>query len=126
MIKFKAITTFVTNAVTKYKAQRVRDVVSQYFAAVDTQVTTTLPVAIEFYRGVATAIVDKTFEDPAPALQLVSAIQAVSEHYGPALSVEFEMLRTKLEERGASPVMLQRVEALFKAIEDLTTDVNDH
>ena len=123
---FKSITTFVTNAMTKYKAQRVRDVVSQYCATVDTQVTATLPVAIEFYRGVATAIVDKTFENPAPALQLVAAVQAVSEHYGPALSAEFDVLSTKLEERGTDPAMLQRVEALFKAIEALTTDVNDH
>ena len=123
---FKSITTFITNAVTKYKAQRVRDVVSQYCAAVDTQVTTTLPVAIEFYRGVATAIVDKTFEDPKPALQLVAAVQAVSEHYGPALRTEVEVFSAKLEERGASPVILQRVEALFKAIEGLTTDVNDY
>ena len=38
----------------------------------------------------------------------------------------FEALSTKLEERGADPAMLQRVEALFKAIEALTTDVNDH
>ena len=123
---FASIITFAKNAVTKYKAQRVRDVVSQYCAAVDTQVTTTLPVVIEFYRGVATAIVDKTFEDPKPALQLVAAVQAVSEHYGPALRTEFEVLSTKLEALGASPVMLQRVEALFKAIEGLTTDVNDH
>ena len=126
MFKLTSLTSFVTNAVTKYKAQRVRDVVSQYFATVDTQVTTTLPVAIEFYRGVATAIVDKTFEDPKPALQLVAAVQAVSEHYGPALSAEFKVFSTKLEALGASPVMLQRVEALFKAIEALTTDVNDH
>lgn len=123
---FKSIASFVTNAVTKYKAQRVRDVVSQYCATVDTQVMTTMPVAIEFYRGVATAIVDKTFEDPAPALQLVAAVQAVSEHYGPALRAEFDVLSAKLEERGADPAMLQRVEALFKAVEDLTTDVNDH
>ena len=123
---FKSPTNAVRNAVAKYKAQRVRDVVSQYCATVDAQVTTTLPVAIEFYRGVATAIVDKTFEDPKPALQLVAAVQAVSEHYGPALRTEFDVLSTKLEALGASPVMLQRVEALFKAIEDLTTDVNDH
>ena len=123
---FKSIATFVTNTVTKYKAQRVRDVVSQYCATVDQQLVTTLPVAIEFYRGVATAIVDKTFEDPKPALQLVAAVQAVSEHYGPALRAEFDVLSTKLEERGADPAMLQRVEALFKAIEGLTTDVNDH
>ena len=123
---FKSIATFVTNAVTKYKAQRVRDVVSQYCATVDQQLVTTLPVAIEFYRGVATAIVDKTFEDPKPALQLVAAVQAVSEHYGPALRAEFDVLSAKLEGRGADPAMLQRVEALFKAIESLTTDVNDH
>ena len=123
---FKSIASFVTNAVTKYKVQRVRDVVSQYCATVDHQVVTTMPVAIEFYRGCATAIVDKTFEDPKPALQLVAAVQAVSEHYGPALRAEFDVLSTKLEERGADPAMLQRVEALFKAIEDLTTDVNDH
>ena len=118
--------TFAKNAVTKYKAQRVKDVITQYVAAVDVQVTTTLPVAIEFYRGVATAIVDKTFEDPKPALQLVAAVQAVSEHYGPALRTEFDVFSTKLEALGADPAMLQRVEALFKAIEDLTTDVNDH
>ena len=126
MFNIKSITTFVTNAVTKYKAQRVKDVVTQYCAAVDTQVMTTMPVAIEFYRGCATAIVDKTFEDPTPALQLMSAVQAVSEHYGPALKAEFNVLSTKLEELGASPVVLQRVEALFKAIEALTSDVNDH
>ena len=121
-----SIITFVTNAVTKYKAQRVRDVVSQYCATLDQQVLSTMPVAIEFYRGCATAIVDKTFEDPAPALQLVAAVQAVSEHYGPALRAEFDVLSAKLEERGTDPAMLQRVEALFKAIEALTTDVNDH
>lgn len=77
MFNIKSITTFVTNAVTKYKAQRVRDVVSQYCATVDQQAHSTLPVVIEFYRGVATAIVDKTFEDPKPALQLVAAVQAV-------------------------------------------------
>ena len=122
----KSITNAVRNAVAKYKAQRVRDVVSQYCATVDQQVLSTLPVAIEFYRGCATAIVDKTFEDPAPALQLVAAVQAVSEHYGPALRAEFDVLSAKLEERGADPAMLQRVEALFKSIEGLTTDVNDH
>ena len=35
-------------------------------------------------------------------------------------------LSTKLEERGASPVVTKRIEALFKATEGLTTDVNDH
>lgn len=122
----KSLVTFAKNAVTKYKAQRVKDVVTQYIGLADAQVVVTVPVALEFYRNSARVIVDKTFEDPKPALQLVAAVQAVSEHYGPALSAEFEVFSTKLEALGASPVMLQRVEALFKAIEDLTTDVNDH
>ena len=126
MFKLKAIATFVTNAVTKYKAQRVRDVISQYCDTVDTQVTVALPVITEFYKNVATSVVDKTFEDPKPALQLVAAMQAVSEHYGPALTAEFKVLSTKLEALGASPVVLQRMEALFKAVKDLTTDVNDN
>ena len=126
MIKFNSITTFITNAVTKYKAQRVRDVVSQYCATADTQITTALPVAIEFYKNVATSIVDKTFEDPKPALQLVAAVQAVSEYYGPAISAEFKVFCTKLEVLGASPALIQSVEALSKAIEALTTDVNDN
>ena len=123
---FKSIASFVTNAVTKSKAQRVRDVVSQYCAAVDQQVLSTMPVAIEFYRGCATAIVDKTFENPAPALKLIETLDAVTKHYGPALSAEFKVFSTKIEERGASPVVTKRIEALFKAIEALTTDVNDH
>lgn len=123
---FKSIASFVTNAVTKYKAQRVRDVVSQYFATVDTQVTTTLPAAIKFYRGVATAIVDKTFENPEPALKLIGALDTVTKHYGPALSAEFEAFSTKREALGASPIVTKRIEALFKAIEALTTDANDH
>ena len=122
----KSITTFATNAITKYKAQRVKDVVTQYIGLADAQVVMTVPVALEFYRNSAHIIVDKTFENPAPALQLVAAVQAVSEHYGPALKTEFDVLSTKLEALGADPAMLQRVEALFKAIEDLTTDVNDH
>ena len=123
---FKSLANAVRNAVTKYKAQRVKDVVNQYIGLADAQVTTTLPVAIEFYRGVATAIVDKTFENPEPALQLVAALDAVTKHYGPALSAEFEAFNTKLEERGASPVVAKHIEALFKAIEGLATDVNDH
>ena len=122
----RSFITFAKNAVTKYKAQRVKDVVTQYCATVDTQVTATLPVVLEFYRNSAHVIIDKTFENPEPALKLVEALDAVTKHYGPALSDEFKAFSTKLEVLGADPAMLQRVEALFKAIEGLTTDVNDH
>ena len=123
---FASIITFAKNAVTKYKAQRVKDVVTQYVSLADAQVVVAVPVALEFYRNSAHVIVDKTFEDPKPALKLIEALDAVAEHYGPALSDEFKAFSTKLEERGASPVVTKRIEALFKAIEVLTTDVNDH
>lgn len=126
MINFKSITTLVTNAVTKYKMRRAHAVVNQYCALMDMQITANAPAVIEFYRSSALAIVDKTFEDPKPALQLVAAVQAVAEHYGPALRTELDVLSAKLEANGASPVFIQRMETLFKAINDLTTDVNDH
>ena len=122
----KSLANAVRNAVAKYKAQRVKDVVTQYIGLADAQVVMTVPVALEFYRNSAHVIVDKTFENPEPALKLIEALDAVTKHYGPALGAEFEVFSTKLVERGASPVITKRIEALLKAIEGLTTDVNDH
>ena len=119
---FKSITTFAKNAVTKYKAQRVKDVVTQYVGLADAQVVMAVPVALEFYRNSAHVIVDKTFENPEPALKLIEALDAVTKHYGPALSAEFKVFSTKLEERGASPVVTKRIEALVAAVEALTND----
>ena len=123
---FASIVTFAKNAVTKYKAQRVKDVVTQYVSLADAQVVMTVPVALEFYRNSAHVIVDKTFENPEPALKLIEALDAVTKHYGPALSDEFEAFSTKLEGRGASLIVTKRIEALLKAVEGLATDVNDH
>lgn len=119
---FKSITSFVTNAVTKYKAQRVKDVVTQYIGLADAQVVMTVPVALEFYRNSAHIIVDKTFENPEPALKLIEALDAVAKHYGPALKTEFKEFSADLEERGASPVITKRIEALVAAVEALTND----
>lgn len=119
---FKSITSFVTNAVTKYKAQRVKDVVTQYIGLADAQVVMTVPVALEFYRNSAHIIVDKTFENPEPALKLIEALDAVAKHYGPALKTEFKEFSADLEERGASPVITKRIEALIAAVEALTND----
>ena len=123
---FASITSFAKNAVTKYKAQRVKDVVNQYIGLADAQVVVAMPAVLGFYRNSAHIIVDKTFENPEPALKLVEALDAVSKHYGPTLRAEFEAFSAKLEERGASSVVTKRVEALFDAVSALTTDVNDH
>ncbi len=121
---FASIIAFAKNAVTKYKAQRVKDVVTQYIGLADAQVVMAVPVALEFYRNSAHTIVDKTFENPEPALKLIEALDAVTKHYGPALSDEFKAFSTKLEERGASPVFVQRIEALVAAVEALTNDAS--
>jgi hypothetical protein len=119
---FASIITFAKNAVTKYKAQRVKDVVTQYVSLADAQVVMTVPVALEFYRNSAHIIVDKTFENPEPALKLIEALDAVAKHYGPALKTEFKEFSADLEERGASPVVTKRIEALVAAVEALTND----
>lgn len=121
---FASIITFAKNAVTKYKAQRVKDVVTQYVSLADAQVVMTVPVALEFYRNSAHVIVDKTFENPEPALKLIEALDAVTKHYGPALSDEFKAFSTKLEERGASSVVTKRIEALIAAVEAMNNDAS--
>ncbi len=121
---FASIITFAKNAVTKYKAQRVKDVVTQYIGLADAQVVMAVPVALEFYRNSAHMIVDKTFENPEPALKLIEALDAVTKHYGPALSDEFKAFSTKLEERGASPVITKRIEALIAAVEAMNNDAS--
>ena len=119
---FASIITFAKNTVTKYKAQRVKDVVTQYIGLADAQVVVAVPVVLEFYRNSAHIIVDKTFENPEPALKLIEALDAVAKHYGPALKTEFKALSDELEERGASPVITKRIEALVAAVEALTND----
>ncbi len=121
---FASIITFAKHAVTKYKAQRVKDVVTQYIGLADAQVVMAVPVALEFYRNSAHIIVDKTFENPEPALKLIEALDAVTKHYGPALSDEFKAFSTKLEERGASPVVTKRIEALIAAVEAMNNDAS--
>ncbi len=121
---FASIISFAKNAVTKYKAQRVKDVVNQYIGLADAQVVVAMPAALGFYRNSAHIIVDKTFENPEPALKLIEALDAVTKHYGPALKAEFEEFSAELEARGASPVVTKRIEALVAAVEALTNDAS--
>lgn len=121
---FASIISFAKNAVTKYKAQRVKDVVNQYIGLADAQVVVAMPAVLEFYRNSAHIIVDKTFENPEPALKLIEALDAVTKHYGPALKAEFEEFSAELEARGASPVVTKRIEALVAAVEALTNDAS--
>ena len=121
---FASIISFAKNAVTKYKAQRVKDVVNQYIGLADAQVVVAMPAVLGFYRNSAHIVVDKTFENPEPALKLIEALDAVTKHYGPALKAEFKEFSAELEERGASPAITKRIEALVAAVEALTNDAS--
>ena len=121
---FASIISFAKNAVTKYKAQRVKDVVNQYIGLADAQVVVAMPAVLGFYRNSAHIVVDKTFENPEPALKFIEALDAVTKHYGPALKAEFEEFSAELEARGASPVVTKRIEALVAAVEALTNDAS--
>lgn len=121
---FASIISFAKNAVTKYKAQRVKDVVNQYIGLADAQVVVAMPAVLGFYRNSAHIVVDKTFENPEPALKLIEALDAVTKHYGPALKAEFEEFSAELEARGASPAVTKRIEALVAAVEALTNDAS--
>ena len=121
---FASIITFAKNAVTKYKAQRVKNVVTQYIDLAGAQVVVAMPAVLGFYRNSAHTIIDKTFENPEPALKLIEALDAVTKHYGPALKAEFKEFSAELEERGASPAITKRIEALVAAVEALTNDAS--
>ena len=121
---FASIITFAKNAVTKYKAQRVKNVVTQYIDLAGAQVVVAMPAVLGFYRNSAHIIVDKTFENSEPALKLIEALDAVTKHYGPALKAEFKEFSAELEERGASPAITKRIEALVAAVEALTNDAS--
>lgn len=123
---FNKIITAARTAIAKYKAQRVKDVVTEYVSIADAQVATCVPTALEFYRDAAHIIVDKTFENPEPALKLIEALDAVAKHYGPELKELTNNAVTKLEAQGASPAVTKRIEAFVKALEIMKEDVNVH
>ena len=120
-----SIISFARNAVTKYKAQRVKSVVDSYIGLADAQIVTIVPAVMEFYRRTAHVVVDKTYENPEPAAQLLEALDRAAKHYGPALIAEFEAFSAEHEARSNSVVVTSRLEQLMKTINDLTTDVTE-
>lgn len=116
---------FLQNAITKYKARRIHDVINNYIGLVDAQVVMIVPAVLDFYRRSATVIVDKTYENPEPAVQLLEALDRAAKHYGPALIAEFKAFSAEHAERSNSNVVLTRLETLLQSINDLTTDVTE-
>lgn len=124
-MSIKSIISAARNAVTKYKAQRVKAVVDSYIGLADAQVVMIVPAVLDFYRRSATVVVDKTYENPEPAVQLLEALDQAVKHYGPALIAEFEAFSAEHAKRSNSIVVTSRLEQLLQSINDLTTDVTE-
>ena len=122
---FKSIASFVTNAVTKYKAQRVKAVIAEYASYTHVHAATVIPLALHFYEDAASFVVDRTFEDPQPLVNLLDAVQGAVDHYGPGLSAMLKGFSARLEEEG-NAVLSSKIDRLLSSIEEMKGGVNDH
>lgn len=111
--------TAIKKIIAARKAQQVKDVVTHFAQLVDVQVLTTLPTAIAFYQRTAHTFIDKTVENPEPALQLISALDACVKHYGPAVKEEFARYEAEFDTKLNSPIVASREAQLEAALEAL-------
>ena len=121
----KSLTNAVRNAVAKYKAQRVKAVIAEYASYTHVHAATVIPLALHFYEDAASFVVDRTFEDPQPLVNLLDAVQGAVDHYGPGLSVMLKGFGARIEEAG-DEVLSSKIERLLSSIEEMKEDVNDH
>ena len=122
---FASIITFAKNAATKYKAQRIKAVIAEYASYTHVHAATVIPLALHFYEDAASFVVDRTFEDPQPLVNLLDAVQGAVDHYGPGLSVMLKGFSARLEEEG-NEVLSSKIDRLLSSIEEMKEDVNDH
>ena len=122
---FKSLTNAVRNAVAKYKAQRVKAVIAEYASYTHVHAATVIPLALHFYEDAASFVVDRTFEDPQPLVNLLDAVQGAVDHYGPGLGVMLKGFSAHLEEAG-DEVLTSKIDRLLSSIEEMKEDVNDH
>ena len=121
----KSLINAVRNAVAKYKAQRVKAVITEYASYTHVHAATVIPLALHFYENAASFVVDRTFEDPQPLVNLLDAVQGAVDHYGPGLSVMLKGFSAHLEEAG-DEVLSSKIDRLLSSIEEMKEDVNDH
>lgn len=111
--------TAIKKIIAARKAQQVKDVVTHFAQLVDVQVLATLPTAFAFYQRTAHALIDKTVENPEPAPQLISALDACVKHYGPTVKEEFVRYQAELEAKLDSPLVTSREAQLNKALAEV-------
>lgn len=117
---FASITQFARTAVTKYKAQRVKAVVDGYLDLVNQSVKETVPQVLVTYRHAAHHIVDKSFEQPEVALELLRAADAAIKLYGPGLATIVRAFQEGVQVE--SPALMAGIEQFTQTLKDLAED----
>lgn len=122
-MNLKTITNYITGALTKYKRQRVANVVDAYAKAAEAHLVRLAPVAISLYRDVAQTVVDKTYENPEPLLEFIRAANALHAHYGENV-VKTVKARMEAIEAAVNNDDSPEMTALITAIADMCSDTN--
>lgn len=123
-MNIKAITNYITGALTKYKRQRVANVVDAYAKAAEAHIVRFAPVAISLYRDVAQTVIDKTYENPEPLLDFIRATNALHAHYGKDI-VKTVKARMEAIEATVNDDDFPEMTALVTAVADMCADAND-
>jgi hypothetical protein len=96
--KTMSIKSFIATFVAKRKAAAAIAVVDAYVGVISTHATQILPVMLAGYQTLATTIIAKTDEDPAPLLAFVDALAGLHAHYGESVASAARALHVRLND----------------------------
>ena len=123
-MNIKTITNYITGVLTKYKRQRVANVVDAYAKAAEAHIVRFAPVAFSLYRDVAQTVIDKTYENPEPLLEFIKAANALHAHYGEDV-VKTVKARMEAIDAAVNDDDFPEMTALITAVADMCADSND-
>lgn len=123
-MNIKTVTNYITGVLTKYKRQRVANVVDAYVKATEAHIVRFAPLGLLLYRDVAQTVIDKTYKNPEPLLDFIRAANALHDHYGEDI-VKTVKARIEAIEAAAASEELPEVTALVDALSDMCSDTND-
>lgn len=124
-MNIKTITNYITGVLTKYKRQRVANVVDAYAKAAEAHLVRFAPLALLLYRDVAQTVIDKTYENPEPLLDFIKAVNGLHDHYGEDIVKTVKARIEAIEGHVANEQESPEMTALFDAISDMCSDTND-
>lgn len=116
---------FFSNSIRKYKQERVAAVIDTYATAQHVTIMRVLPEIVSLYHAAADVIVKRTYENPAPALELLEAVKKCSDHYGPELVAIATQYDINMKKVMNSDLVVSAFDRLTKAIEACKTDHNE-